>query len=221
MRTTLAIAEECSGQAFLDEAIAEIPQFCPLRAESGVHRLFRALGQYDPATAAHSMRVRWYALWIGDEIGLNPQQTRQLGAAALLHDVGKLCLPRSILHKPGPLNASEWTRMRGHSIIGERLLRATVPCPAVAAAVRSHHERIDGEGYPDRLAGTAIPVLAQVLAVADAYDAMTSFGPYAGTLSGEGALAVLRDEAGRHFDSGVVAHFAATLAKPWARGVAR
>jgi len=217
----LQLAEDCTGQALLDDAVAEIPHYCPLRAESAVHRLFRAMAQYDPATAAHSVRVRWYALWIADELGLDPQQVRQLGAAALLHDIGKLCLPRKMLHKPGPLTTSEWARMRGHSIIGERLLRATVPCPAVAAAVRSHHELVDGRGYPDRLAGSEIPVLAQVLSVADAYDAMTSARSYAITLSGEGALAVLRDEAGRHFDSGVVAHFAATLAKPWARGVAR
>src|SRR4051794_10376807 len=139
MRVNLPFAEQSSIRLALSNGPAELP--CPLRADSAVHRLFRALGSYDPATAAHSVRVRWYALWIADEIGLDALQSRQLSAAALLHDLGKLCVPRSILHKPGPLTAAEYRIMQGHSATGERLVRATVPCPAVAAAVRSHHER--------------------------------------------------------------------------------
>jgi putative nucleotidyltransferase with HDIG domain len=219
MRITLSIADEARKQEAVHNDTSAVP--CPLRGDTAVHRLFRALGAYDPATAAHSVRVRWYALWIAEELGLDPLQTRQLSAAALLHDLGKLCVSRSILHKPGPLSASEYRVMQRHSVVGERLVRATIPCPAVAAAIRSHHERPDGGGYPDGLEHGEIPLLAQILAVADAYDAMTSKRVYAATLRGERAVAVLRGEEGRQFEALIVQHFVTSLSKPWARGTAR
>jgi putative nucleotidyltransferase with HDIG domain len=218
MRIALSIADEARNESLHDSASA-FP--CPLSGDSASHRLFRAIGVYDPATAAHSVRVRWYALWIAEELGLDPLQSRQLSAAALLHDLGKLCVSRSILHKPGRLTPSEYRVMQRHSVVGERLVRATIPCPGVAAAIRSHHERPDGGGYPDGLEEREIPLLAQILAVADAYDAMTSKRAYAPTLRGEGAVAVLRGEEGRQFEAMIVQHFIKSLTKPWARGTAR
>lgn len=179
------------------------------RAE--VRFLLRALAAHDRDTAVHSLRVWRYAMWLADEFRLGRRERVQLSLAARLHDIGKLCIPREILNKPGALSEAEYGRVQDHSALGARVLRALTPCPVVQGAVRWHHERVDGTGYPDGLRGAEIPFPARLVAVADAFDAMTSARPYGQPLPWLKALDVLRHEAGRQFDATVVDRFAAAL----------
>jgi HD-GYP domain-containing protein (c-di-GMP phosphodiesterase class II) len=133
--------------------------------------------------------------------------------AASLHDIGKAAIPDSILDKPGPLNGEEWAFMRTHTVIGERILTAAPALIEAARLVRSSHERWDGSGYPDGLAGQMIPLGARIISVCDAYDAMASDRPYRSRMSPEVALEELRRCAGSQFDPVVVAALAAVLAE--------
>ena len=131
--------------------------------------------------------------------------------AAELHDVGKLGIPDAILDKPGPLDDDEWRLMRQHTVIGERILNADPVMQPVARLVRSSHERWDGDGYPDGLAGAAIPLGARIIAACDALDAMTSDRCYQGARPMAEALSELRRCAGTQFDSDVIAALCARL----------
>jgi HD-GYP domain-containing protein (c-di-GMP phosphodiesterase class II) len=132
--------------------------------------------------------------------------------AAELHDVGKVAIPDAILNKPGPLNEDEWAFMRRHTLIGERIVAAAPALCGVAKLVRASHERWDGGGYPDGIAGENIPLGARIVAVCDAYDAIVADRPYRGARSSAAALAELRRCAGTQFDPAVVEAFAAALA---------
>jgi len=131
--------------------------------------------------------------------------------AAELHDVGKVAIPDAILNKAGPLDEAEWSFMRRHTIIGERILLSAPALRPVARLVRSSHERWDGGGYPDGLAQEEIPLGARIVAVCDAFDAMTTDRPYRRRVSDAAALAELRGNAGTQFDPQVVKAFARTL----------
>jgi two-component system, cell cycle response regulator len=132
--------------------------------------------------------------------------------AAELHDIGKVAVPDAVLHKPGPLDDAEWDLMRQHSVIGERILGAAPAMRPVARLVRASHERFDGGGYPDGLAGAAIPLGARIIAVCDGYDAMISDRPYRAPMTSERAIEELRRCAGTQFDPDVVAAFAQAVA---------
>jgi HD-GYP domain-containing protein (c-di-GMP phosphodiesterase class II) len=129
----------------------------------------------------------------------------------LLHDIGKLALPDRILDKPGPLDAAERAVVQEHSAIGERILRAVPGLASVADAVRASHERFDGDGYPDGLAGEDIPLGARIVAVCDAFDAMLSHRPWRPAMTTDAALAELRRGAGSQFDAAVVDAFDAVI----------
>jgi HD-GYP domain-containing protein (c-di-GMP phosphodiesterase class II) len=131
--------------------------------------------------------------------------------AAALHDIGKLAIPESILGKEGALTAAEWSFVRQHTVIGERILSAAPSLTGCARIVRSSHEWWDGTGYPDGLAGESIPLAARIVAVCDAFDAMTSPRPYRARRSEPEAIAELRRCAGTQFDPAVVACFVAAL----------
>ena len=178
----------------------------------------------DPATESHDVLVRALLERNGDlgqhnhdvaelviavcrEMGLDAAGIRAVRSAAELHDVGKLAIPDAILNKPGPLDEREWEFMRQHTIVGERIVASASSLGDVASIVRSSHERWDGAGYPDRLAGEAIPLGARIIAVCDAYDAMTTTRPYRRAMSDADAMAELRRCAGRQFDPHVVAVF--------------
>jgi HD-GYP domain-containing protein (c-di-GMP phosphodiesterase class II) len=135
------------------------------------------------------------------------EQLDELVRAAGLYDVGKAAIPEEILRKPGPLTSSEWGFMRRHPVIGERILSAAPALGPVAALVRACHEHWDGSGYPDGLAGDAIPLGARVIHVCDAFCAMTSERPYAPVVSAEDAIAQIRACAGSQFDPEVVTAF--------------
>ncbi len=162
----------------------------------------------DPATSAHAQRLVFLAVAIGQYLSLSTHEISLLRQAALLHDIGKIAIPPMILHKPGPLNAAETAIMRHHPTIGQQLLlHCGSPFACLAPIVVAHHECWDGSGYPAGLVGTDIPLLARVLAVADAYDAMTSYRPYGQTLSHEDACQELQRCAGRQHDPSIVATF--------------
>jgi response regulator RpfG family c-di-GMP phosphodiesterase len=183
---------------------------------SAIDSLVRAMEERDPCTAGHSMRVRDHALRLGRALGLERHELRQLDLAAKLHDVGKVGVPEAILHKQGSLTPEEDRIIREHPLIGERVLRPIIHSRAVLAGIRSHHERIDGGGYPDGLKGDAIPLLARVISIADCYDALTTARAYREPAPALEALDHLRAGAGTQFDAAFIEAFVG-LFKPQAR----
>ena len=143
----------------------------------------------------------------GRALGMPDEDLGELKLVARLHDVGKIALPDTVLQKPGPLEVSEWAFVSEHTLVGERILAAFPAWQNVAKIVRSTHERWDGAGYPDGLAGAEIPLAARIVAVCDAFSAMTSPRPYRAPATHDAALEELRRCAGTQFDSDVVAVF--------------
>jgi diguanylate cyclase (GGDEF)-like protein/putative nucleotidyltransferase with HDIG domain len=174
---------------------------------STVKSLATAIDAKDQYTHAHILRVQHYALAIAEEMGVTGNEYEAIKTGALLHDIGKLGVADYVLLKPGPLTADEYEKMKRHVVIGAEILApVNFPWP-VAGIVRHHHERWDGKGYPDGLAGEAIPLGARIMAVADVYDALTSARPYRAAWSRERTLAFLQTEAGLQFDPRVVEAF--------------
>ena len=159
----------------------------------------------DGYTGAHSQSVVALTLRVGERLGLDAAQQRNLEFASLLHDVGKIAIPKEILNKPGKLNAEEWEVIRGHTVEGQKMLDQVggFMCD-VGLIVRSHHERWDGAGYPDKLAGDAIPLESRIIACCDAWNAMRTDRVYRKALPFETACAELTSNAGRQFDPRVV-----------------
>jgi response regulator RpfG family c-di-GMP phosphodiesterase len=176
---------------------------------SAIDSLVRAMEERDPSTAGHSLRVRAHALSLGEAVGLTRLEMKQLELAAKLHDIGKVGVPEAILHKQGALTEEEDLIIREHPIIGERVLTPIVRSRAVLAAIRGHHERIDGQGYPDGLRGDAIPLLARIISIADCYDALTMSRAYREPMDAREALEHLRAGAGTQFEAAFVEAFVA------------
>jgi diguanylate cyclase (GGDEF)-like protein/PAS domain S-box-containing protein len=173
--------------------------------------LLRVLSERNPELGTHLDEVAQLCKAVAWRLGLPEDQTVPLLQAASLHDVGKAAIPDNILAKPAPLDAEEREFMRRHPVIGERILSAAPALTQAAKLVRHSHERVNGQGYPDHLAGDEIPLGARIIAVCDAYDAMTSDRPYRNAMSPEVALAELRRCAGAEFDPNVVDAFVAAL----------
>jgi len=173
--------------------------------------LLRILSERSPALGVHLDEVTVLCNAVAERLGMPEADRSPLLQAASLHDVGKAAIPDEILNKPGPLNDDEWAFMRRHTIIGERILSAAPALSRAAKLVRWSHERFDGEGYPDRLAGRAIPLASRIIAVCDAYDAMVAERPYKAPTEPQAARAELRRCAGRQFDPEVVEVFCAVL----------
>jgi putative nucleotidyltransferase with HDIG domain len=177
----------------------------------------------DRYTAGHSAAVAVYARDIANRMGL-PESTQQLAhLCGLVHDVGKIGLPAGLLEKPGALTLEERRQMEEHPAIGERILRKVEDYAEIAGVVRHHHERWDGAGYPDGLVADDIPLLSRVIAVADAYNAMTSDRPYRDAMPTQVARMRLAQAVGSQFDTTIVAAFEAILAtahEAYRRGVA-
>jgi hypothetical protein len=169
-----------------------------------VGSLAEVIDHRDASTYHHSERVALYAVSIAQELRLDEGMVELVRQAATVPDLGKIGVPDRVLLKPGPLNAEERMAMWLHSEIGARILGGFRLFGPGAAIVRHHHESFDGTGYPDGLAGQAIPLGARVVAVADALDAMTSDRPYRRALSGDEALSRFRDGAGRQWDPVVI-----------------
>ena len=172
---------------------------------AAVQALAAAIEARDNYTHEHSEQVVSLAIDVAQLLGLSPAELNAVRHGALLHDVGKLAIPNEILHKPGPLTEAEWSVMAEHPAIGERILRRTPQLGHLAPIVRHEHERWDGTGYPDGLAGTSIPIASRIILACDAYNAMITTRPYREAMSQRDALAELRDKSGTQFDPQVVA----------------
>ncbi|OLD63147.1 MAG: hypothetical protein AUI47_10290 [Acidobacteria bacterium 13_1_40CM_2_68_5] len=171
---------------------------------SVIEALALAIDAKDRTTQRHIRRVQMYAVQLGKALGISAPELEALKAGSLLHDIGKLAVPEHILCKPGPLTREETEKMRIHPRIGVEILETiNFPFP-LTEVVRSHHEKWDGTGYPDRLKGEEIPITARILSVVDCYDALTSDRPYRKPLSAEEALKYVQSEAGTAFDPKVV-----------------
>lgn len=172
-----------------------------------IRSLVAAIEAKDPYTKGHSVRVASYCVLLAKQLGLSDRAVERLEYAALLHDLGKVGIPRSILSKPDKLTEAEYAEIRRHPDIGAHIIDSVPYLEDLVGVVRHHHERYDGQGYGHSVAGEAIPLPARIMAVADAYDAMTSERPYRGALEAPVALAELRDGAGTQFDPRVVEAF--------------
>lgn len=158
----------------------------------------------DREIQGHNVRVAELSVAIGRELGLRTPDLKLLARGGLLHDVGKLGIPDAILHKPGPLDESEWQIIKTHPELGVTIARRAGHLKDEEAPILHHHERMDGSGYPAAIAGEAIPLPARIVAVADTYDVLTSDRPYRKARSQDEALRLVRDEAGTHLDEAVV-----------------
>ncbi len=166
--------------------------------------LTNALDARDRETEGHSVRVSHLARLMGERVGLPPQELKNLERGALLHDIGKIGISDTILHKPGPLTEEEWVVMRQHPDIGARIVEHIPFLQDTIDVIRYHQERWDGSGYPLGLRGEEIPLQARIFAVADTLDALTSHRPYREKSSLEEAVAYIRQQAGKEFDPRIV-----------------
>jgi putative nucleotidyltransferase with HDIG domain len=173
--------------------------------------MVRALESRDQYTAGHSAAVAVYARDIARALGMEPSQIELVHLCGLVHDIGKIGLKAEVLHKATALNDEEWAEMRRHAEIGAAMLSEVEDYEEVAAIVRSHHERMDGAGYPDRLVGEEIPLLSRVIAVADSYNAMTSDRSYRSAMQPERAIQQLVLGKGSQFDPPLVDAFLRVL----------
>jgi diguanylate cyclase (GGDEF)-like protein/putative nucleotidyltransferase with HDIG domain len=186
----------------------------PFRAQAHViEALATALVERDRYTGEHSAFVVDLAKTVAAALGLDEVDVERVGHAALLHDIGKVGMPDRVLHKAGPLAGEEWDVMRKHPVIGERILRAIPGMGCVAHMVRHEHERFDGKGYPDGLAGEEIPLGSRIILACDAYHAMTSDRPYRAGMPHDQAIAELVRCAGTQFDPRIVAALVALLGR--------
>lgn len=196
-QTAMALENACFSR--------ELARSC----QETVVSLIAALEARHKYTEGHSLRVSEYSLGIAETLGLPAGLREQIGTAAALHDLGKVGVRDAILDKPGPLTREEWLAMREHATLGARMLAPLRFLAEEARIVRHHHERLDGSGYPDGLAGEAIPLGARIVAVADAYDAMCTLRPYRPAIPPEEAASELERAAGSQLDRAAVAAFRA------------
>jgi hypothetical protein len=183
---------------------AERHRWLDAAVEARVDALATAMDMRDGYTGRHSGEVVPLALGVGERLGLDAAALRELEFAARLHDIGKIAVPDAILRKPTSLDADEWSVMRCHPAWGSEMLARIPGLELVATIVRFHHERWDGRGYPDGLAGDRIPLASRVIFACDAYRAMMADRPYRRALGHERAAAELRANAGSQFDAAVV-----------------
>jgi HD-GYP domain-containing protein (c-di-GMP phosphodiesterase class II) len=165
-----------------------------------IAKLADAVEMRDAYTYNHTNRVTDYSLFLADEIGVTSSERRQVSMGTPLHDIGKIAIPDDILKKPGKLTNEEFETMKSHTTEGYKILKDVPDMANCLCIVRNHHERWDGKGYPDALEGDRIPKLARIVAVADAFDAMTSDRPYRPAMPLEKAFGEIRDKAGSQFD---------------------
>jgi putative nucleotidyltransferase with HDIG domain len=177
----------------------------PQRAANGViDGVLAMLKARDEETCAHSHATGAWCGRLSEAMNLSATQTDFIVKAGILHDIGKIGTPDAILFKPGPLTESEWTTMQEHAEFGAEILAQLPALAQYGPAVRAHHERWDGQGYPDNLKGDQIPFEARVVAVADAFHAMISDRPYRPAIAQRDAMAILREGRGTQWDAAVV-----------------
>jgi putative nucleotidyltransferase with HDIG domain len=192
-------------QGAIRELLAEQPQ--DLENSEQLRDVFRKLGFKRYETFQHSKRVSAYAVLLGQRCGLPKRELDSLRLGALLHDIGKIGIPRNVLQKPGDLSEDEWQVMRSHPAIGYRLLAAFPELQTEADIVRHHHEEYSGSGYPQGLRGEAIPYGARLFSIVDTFDAITSDRPYRPAQSIAKACEEIGRMAGQQFDPAPVREF--------------
>ncbi len=167
------------------------------RAEMVLFTLARSIEAKDPYTHGHCERLSELSAGLGKRIGLNEEEITALRRGGVVHDIGKVGVPDSILLKPGKLNDSEWMIMREHPATGEKICAPLKSFRLVLPIIRHHHEKLNGTGYPDGLTGNAIPLLARILQIVDVYDALTTERPYRHALSTAESFNIIEDEVKR------------------------
>ena len=203
---TLQEAKTSGGDAVrMAGANLEIP--AETRTFDVYQGLILAVDGRDRYTKRHSEDVARYAVYLAERIGLDPETISTVRVAGLLHDVGKIGVPDGILRKPARLTEDEFTIMKQHVALGDMIVRDLPNCDLVRAGIRYHHERWDGGGYPDGLAAEDIPLVARIVAVADAFSAMTTTRPYRKALDVDEALGRLEAAAGSQLDERLVVVF--------------
>lgn len=175
--------------------------------------LTAALDAKSSYTRGHSDRVALLATALSEELGIGPEERFSIHIAAHLHDIGKIAVPETMLDKDGPLLPGEWEIMKTHAARGGDILKQVKSLSPLVSAVRHHHERFDGSGYPDGLKGEEIPYCARIIGLVDAYDAMTSPRPYRPGITHRAALAEIRGGSGLQFDPELVAAFESLVAR--------
>ena len=221
VRGLLSVAEEALSIARQDgQGVADSQSSWRTRyrihmdgAFSTLEAMVIAIDNKDHYTRRHSEDVTDYALWIAEQLGLSEEQKHTLRLGGLLHDVGKIGIPDAVLLKPGLLTAEEYEVMKQHTVLGAVMLAAVPGMEEAVPLARSHHERWDGQGYPDGLAGEQIPLLARLLSVADAFSAMTTDRPYRKGMDWSSALRELQRHRGTQFDPVMVDAFVAAVRK--------
>jgi HD-GYP domain-containing protein (c-di-GMP phosphodiesterase class II) len=181
---------------------SDTPQ--PDLIDGAARALAQAVAAKDPTTGGHLQRLAAYALLVGQRLGLSADALGVVHCGALLHDVGKIGVADAILQKPGRLTEDEYRQMQQHPVIGEQIVASLPIGQLIAPIVRGHHERWDGRGYPDGLAGEAIHPGARIVAVIDSFDAMTAERPYSRPMTVDAAMICLRAGAGSQWDPDVV-----------------
>ena len=225
----LQLLNPLEGPSFSDEDLRRMEQFAGVLAPAienarlyavqrrqfldTVTAIAEAIEKRDPYTGGHVRRVVAYSVLLGTEMGLDPAELEELYLAATLHDVGKIATPDAVLRKPAPLDEHEAEVMRRHAADGADIVGRIRELRPVLPGVRHHHERLDGQGYPDGLAGDEIARVAKIIAVADTFDAITTSRPYRKALDPARAAAEIRAGAGSQFCPHVVAAFLSLYAR--------
>jgi HD-GYP domain-containing protein (c-di-GMP phosphodiesterase class II) len=200
-----AYHQQPSIRSLIGPLVAQTPLSAfELGLEPLVHRFVASLERKDTVTRDHVARTAELAMNVGIDLGLKPDELHTLGLGALLHDIGKLSIDDNILHKPSGLNDVEFAAMKRHTEYGEALVSSVESLRSIAPIVRGHHERIDGRGYPDRLHGDEIPLLARIVSACDAYDAMSNTRQYRTGMEQDKVFAILREHAGSQWDERVI-----------------
>jgi diguanylate cyclase (GGDEF)-like protein/putative nucleotidyltransferase with HDIG domain len=190
---------------------AQIPQALPQTVLDTVTSLAFAIDAKDHYTQGHSQKVSAYAALIAEALGMSDVEVEEVRLGAVLHDIGKVAIPENILNKSGPLNPDEWDTMKSHVTFGAKILDPLTPLARIREMVLHHHEYFDGSGYPDALSGEQIPLGARIIAVADAFDTITSDRTYKKARAATEALAELERCSNAQFDGSIVALFVQTM----------
>lgn len=201
------------------QSILQLKSYIDEQAESVLFILARNIESKNPLMNGHSERLAEYTVRFGEFLGLGEEELENLRVASLLHDIGKVAVPDSILLKPGKLDPQEMSIMRRHPVAGEEICAPLKSLRHALPAIRHHHERVDGSGYPDGLKGDAIPLAARILQLTDIYDALTMERPYRKALSPDDAMRIMNAEAGEGLlDAVLLAEFLHFIENPPARG---
>ena len=192
------------------------------RAETVLFTLARSIEGKDPYTLGHCERLAEYSARLGEQIGLSEEQLTALRRGGVVHDIGKIAVPDSILLKPSKLSEEEWKLVREHPVVGERICAPLKSFRWVLPIIRHHHEKFDGSGYPDGLRGQSIPITARALQIVDVYDALTTKRSYKRAFSSTEALKTMKEEVARGWwDSDIFGQFERLIANSEAIGLSR